>query len=86
MTPYNIELLIHFHCSNARFPRDEAPIFDETIQEMFKLGLLEPAPLPQVCKITDKGRAHVHFICMMPLPMLGWSTSVLPQTFYQTLP
>lgn len=82
MTPYNLEVLIHFHCSNAPFPREDASIFAETIEHMVNIGLLEWSDAIPGCKITDRGRAHVHFLCMMPLPIKGWSIQAAPQTFY----
>lgn len=40
-TPYQIEIILHHHCSAGRFPRADAPIYPETLQWIAEAGLIE---------------------------------------------
>lgn len=75
MTPNDIEVLIHFHCSPCRHPNDAAPAVRESIEMMIENGLLERDTKPDEpmrFKTTSRGAAHLDQLCNVPFPRRGW--------------
>jgi hypothetical protein len=74
MTPFHLEILLHYSYSNQPFERATASAHDEVARDLVKLGVLE------VCgdgyQGNDKGRAWVDFMLKTPLPVQKW---VLPE-------
>lgn len=70
MTPNDIEMLIHFHVSQAPHPRASAPACAEAIERMLAAGLIEP--YSNTYKTTRRGVTHIEQLCSTPYPMRGW--------------
>jgi hypothetical protein len=73
MTPYQIKLILHWHCVADRFPHDSAPIYGETMAWMISDGLIkrndEDAGLYTT---TERGAKFVEMLCETPLPENRW--------------
>lgn len=73
-TPYQIEIMLHYHCSVGAFVRWRAPIFDETLGDLVSMGLLAPyddgiRPSDPYCyTTTERGRALIEMWCATPIP------------------
>lgn len=70
MTPYMLEILFHHHCSRAPFPRENAPAYTETVDELVLLGVLERIEFGFI-QSTDRGKAYIEMILTTPLPEMG---------------
>ena len=68
MTPYEIEVLLHYHCSNMPFERSSAPIFEETIKWFVLNDILAFTDEKLIYKVTERGLAHVQQLCDTSLP------------------
>ncbi len=68
-TPYQINIVLHYHCSPAPWPLPHAPIFKDTMDDLVSKGLLEVvnADLHQY-EATDRGRALIEMWCATPIP------------------
>lgn len=66
-TPYQIEIILHHHCSVAPFPRWTAPLYAPTVVELAKQGLLM-ADDDDVIRTTEKGARFVLALLMTPVP------------------
>jgi hypothetical protein len=73
-TPYQINIVLHYHCSPGPWPLWTAPIFAETVGALVSDGLLEPSddgmrPTEAHCyRTTERGKALVEFWCATPMP------------------
>lgn len=67
-TPYQIEILLHHHCSTARFSRADAPAFNEALGSLQEAGLLNSER-----RTTDMGVAFLEMLLSTPLPVMSWS-------------
>ena len=77
MTPYEIGIMLHYHCSPDDYHDMTAPIFRGTMDRFIADGLIEPAtpasPYNVTYKITAKGRYYVsEGLCKVPLPVNTW--------------
>jgi hypothetical protein len=73
MTPFEINLLLHFHCCAGPWPRKDAPIYRPTVDKMFSDGLIEQSSLPDTdYQTTARGKAMVAHLCMVDLPVIKW--------------
>jgi hypothetical protein len=70
-TPFQLEIIIHHHCSGAPFERSEAPAYRETVEGLEALGLLEK-DVRGMPTTTEKGRALVKVWCNTPVPIQKW--------------
>lgn len=43
-TIYQMQILMHYHCSYAEYKNKDAPIFKETIDHLINLGLINRGP------------------------------------------
>lgn len=68
-TPLNLEILIHFHCIAAPFPRRGAPAVEDGIKYLVANGLLDRADYPHV---TDKGQFMLQHLLSVPFPVQRW--------------
>jgi hypothetical protein len=83
MTPLQIEMILHFHCCADPWPRHEAPACIEAVRMFQNEKLIEvPTDFDRV-RLTEKGRAYVEFLCMLPLPMVTWG---IPGPFQFSIP
>ena len=67
-TPYMIEILLHHHCSTAKFPREDAPAYRTTVEFLVDKGVLFRAGDGTI-RATDCGAALVRMWCDTPLPV-----------------
>jgi hypothetical protein len=77
-TPYQINIVLHYHCRVGPFDGWRAPIFPETADALVANGLLEPVddgikPRELFCfKTTPRGKALVDMWCATPIPEQMW--------------
>lgn len=74
MTPYQINIMLHYHCCVGPWPLYNAPIFEETVNGLVDEGLLQHLhePQPWCFKTTERGKALVQMWCETPLPEQMW--------------
>ena len=70
MTPYQIEIMLHYNCSSAPFARAGAPIFRETVMGLIDDNLLRIEE-GGIYRTTARGRKFVEMLCHTPLPVDG---------------
>ena len=72
-TPYQINIVLHYHCCVGPWPLHTAPIFKDTMNGLVAMGLLEEvrADLFQY-QATDRGRALIEMWCATPIPEQKW--------------
>lgn len=68
MTPNDVEILLHFHCSGIPHPRASAPAVRESIARFIDAGALTHGG-PAGYMTTAKGDAWVQMICDTPEPI-----------------
>lgn len=73
MSPYQIELLLHFHCSPTPFPHHDAPAYQPEIEYFLREDLIRLHVELDRPVLTARGRAYVEFLCSMPLPLANWT-------------
>lgn len=67
MTPNDVEILLHFHCSGIPHPRASAPAVRESIARFIDTEALTHGG-PAGYRTTAKGDAWVRMICDTPEP------------------
>lgn len=73
MTPFHLEILLHYFSSGGDFPR-QGPVLDDCRSELIEWGLLTEFPY----KVTDKGDAWLHKVLYTPMPTQKWVWEVEP--------
>lgn len=80
MSPNDIEVLMHCHCSPDPLPRRDAPAVRDAVSRMMRDGIIElnpdvpqpPSFLPHTSvatyATTKKGAAFVKLLCDTPYP------------------
>lgn len=69
MTPYEINLLLHFHCVAGPWPRKEAPLYEPVVNAFLASGLIEDSPYPEAdYTTTERGKALVERLCAVGFP------------------
>lgn len=72
-TPYQINIVLHYHCCVGPWPLHTAPIFKETMRDLVALGILELVSLDLIqYQTTDRGKALVEFWCATAMPELRY--------------
>ena len=68
-TPYQINIMLHYHCCVGPWPLHSAPIFKDTMNDLVSNGLLDvvSADMHQY-QATDRGRALIEMWCATPIP------------------
>lgn len=73
MTPNDIEVLLHVHCSPEPHPRQDAPAVESTIDAFLHSGLIEPrVRLAGMYTTTERGKMLVEMLCATPWPEQRW--------------
>ena len=76
MTPFEIEILLHYHVSTAphRVEHDIVPIWPVTREWFFAEGLLEQFASMNggSYRTTERGKAWIDYVCNLPLPEKSW--------------
>ncbi len=73
MTPYQIKLILHWHCVVDRFPQANSPIYGETMAAMIADGLLKKREDSDgLYTTTERGAKFVEMLCETPLPVERW--------------
>jgi len=77
MTPYEINVALHYHSHVDDFSHQGAPIWDETAKWFLDNGLLvmrfhEDPAYPRIYDPTPKLHAYVEMLCETPLPVQKW--------------
>lgn len=82
MTPLQIQMMLHFHCSPTRF-ENWSPAASDAMSWFRQEGLVqEPVNLDCV-RLSKRGEAYDHFLTSMPLPFETWS---IPGPWNPSLP
>lgn len=68
MTPFQIEIILHHHCSAADFPRYGAPLYGPTVSDLIHDEILTDHPDGRI-RTTHLGKALVEMWCSTPLPV-----------------
>lgn len=70
MTPLQIEMMLHFHCSPLPYP-NRSPAAEEALQWFRSEGLIESTGMGSV-RLSERGDAYVKFLIALPLPIANW--------------
>ena len=65
-TPYQIEIMLHHHCSGAPFERSDAPAYPGAVKGLKDLGLLDD--FEGHPRSTLLGQALIEMWCATPIP------------------
>jgi len=68
-SPYQIEIVLHYHVSNALFPRSGAPAYAQAASCLIDAGILIENPDTATLTTTELGKALVAMWCETPLPV-----------------
>lgn len=71
MTPFEIDLLLHFHVTVADYPNRNCGIYDSTVSIFLLNGLIEKQDNGYFTT-TSRGNAHVQQLCSLPWPISQW--------------
>lgn len=72
MTPYEIDILLHYHCRAGDYPHD-APILRDTMECFMAQGLIAENPLAEArYEMTDRGHAYCQALQRVGLPESRW--------------
>lgn len=73
-TPYQINIILHYHCGAGPWPQFNAPIFPETMSRLEELGLVQQihGGAPALYRTTDKGKALIAMWSATPLPEMRY--------------
>lgn len=75
MTPYEIDVLLHYYCRAVDHPDMERnpPVWKPTILQFVGEGLLAVATSKGMCySLTERGQAYVDALQRVPLPRSAW--------------
>lgn len=72
MTPGEIEILIHCHCTPEPHPRLHAPAVQDAIRSFLDSNLIQPVGLSGGYTTTVRGEAHIAQLCKAALPVQAW--------------
>lgn len=78
LSPLEVEILIHYYCSNKDFRNIDAPAVDSAILGFVELGLLKRIDNRHLGDPRYEGnnnalKVYVDAICSVPLPELKWT-------------
>jgi len=71
MTPFEIKIILHWHCVVDRFPNESAPLYEPTMARMVSDGILQRSEAPGLYITTPRGAKFVGMLCDTPLPEDG---------------
>lgn len=81
MTPLQISMMLHFHCSPSQFPA-WSPAASDAMEWFREQGLVQE-PVNDCVRLSPRGEAYVQFLTAMPLPTETWS---IPGPWSPSLP
>lgn len=76
MTPYEINILLHYYATSTDYEGCGEPILHQTITEFCKNGLLQASTDHRDDRnytITDRGKAYCNALTAIPLPIQTWT-------------
>lgn len=68
MSPNDIEILIHVHCTTEPHPRMDAPAVKESFGMFIDEGIFDYDQINDDYELTNKGRALLELLCQTPFP------------------
>lgn len=82
MTIYELRILMHYHCCVDEPREKQAPIWQDTVVRLFKLGLLvnDLSDEMRSFRLSDKGTAYVEALQRLPLPVQRWEIPCIKET------
>lgn len=76
MSPYEIEIILHYHWSKEDCPMlDSSPATNETCERLVSAGILKRVPEGMGKRYEGNFnaiQAYVEAICAIPLPIMKW--------------
>ena len=72
MTPNDIEVLLHCHCTCRVHPRRNAPAVQSALVMLVECGLIDPDGDEAYYRTTSRGAAHIAQLCDLGLPTQVW--------------
>lgn len=75
MTPYKIEILLHYHCTGESFGRMDAPVFRATMDEFVDEGIFE-IQCGQYTPVRAAIECYVNALLTVPLPRKTWNVEM----------
>lgn len=80
MTPFEIEILLHYYYTDPDYadvlnPKRQAPIFNETMKKLTKLGFFIEHHYPNLHYEANKEplKLYVEALMKVPAPILKWT-------------
>jgi hypothetical protein len=78
MTPFEIEMLIHYHCSDAPYRNLETPAGKAAADKLVSAGILYYSESEEAyCRVSGAMDLYIQAICDVPLPKKIW---IMPDT------
>lgn len=71
MSPNDIEVLLHCHCTPGPHQRLDAPAVLDAVTRFLDAGLIERVA-PSEYRTTEGGRVLVEALCAVPWPVRRW--------------
>jgi hypothetical protein len=73
MTPNDIEVLLHCHCSLEPHPRNHAPAVEAALGMFIRQGIIECGSKKDTFNVTERGAVLVQMLCDTPFPITNWT-------------
>lgn len=76
MTPSDIEVLLHYHCSPTPHPRASTPAVKAATNAFRSMGLIHLQPdfkSNHRYETTEGGKILVEALCAVPFPVKRWT-------------
>lgn len=70
--PYDLQLMLHFHCSQARWPEADAPAFPDAVRCLHDAGVLEESINGLDWCLSELGTAWLRAMLLTPQPRKAW--------------
>jgi len=70
MTPYQLEILLHHHSSQDKFPRSDAPLYLPEVEGFISIGAL--VKTSESYATTGLGKAWISEILDVPCPKVQY--------------
>ena len=79
-SPCDLEVLLHCYYSPEAHPREDTPAVQSSYKLLECYSLIEPECFTDGVdttnlskyKTTERGRAHIQQLCILPLPCSAW--------------
>lgn len=83
MTPFQMEMLLHYYYSPEPFPRADTSAGVDALEYFRAENLIKEMPEEGEIRLSDRGLAYVEFLRSLPLPVANWT---IPGPWNPSLP